>query len=119
MSKRRNHYRFGLWAEMLCRLHLRLQGYQIRTTRYRTPAGEIDIIASRRDIVAIIEVKARRDTSSAAHALGTAQRARIERATRLLLARRPELATATVRFDLMLVTPWRWPHHICNAWNGQ
>jgi putative endonuclease len=115
-QQRVERYRFGLWAEWLCRLSLRLRGYQIRATRYRTAAGEIDIIASRADVVAIIEVKARRDALAAALALGAGQRVRIVRATRLVLARWPQLQNSHVRFDVMLVTPWHWPQHIINAW---
>jgi putative endonuclease len=113
---RRQTYHFGLWAEWVCRLRLRLHGYQIRATRLRTAAGEIDIIASRGAIVAIIEVKARRDSKTAAAALTERQRTRIERATHFVLAQRPELMGKIIRFDLMLVTPWCWPRHIENAW---
>lgn len=117
-TRKRRHYRFGLWAELLCRLSLRLRGYQICAARCHTEAGEIDIIAARHHVVAIIEVKARREMAVAAAALGAAQRQRIMQAARLVLAGRPELADRTIRFDVMLVAPWRWPHHIVNAWGA-
>lgn len=119
MNYRQRRYRFGLWAEFLCRWHLRLRGYQIRAIRTRTPAGEIDIIASRGSVVAMIEVKARRTQDSAALALGMRQRKRITHAAHHLLAQWPDLMQGTtIRFDLMLVTPWRLPHHIANAWDA-
>jgi putative endonuclease len=55
----RRNYDHGHQAEFLCRLALRLKGYQILAARYRTPLGEIDIVASRGNIIAVIEVKAR------------------------------------------------------------
>jgi putative endonuclease len=29
---------------------------------------------------------------------------------------RPELATFSLRFDAMLIAPWRLPRHIIDAW---
>lgn len=116
--KRSQHYRFGLWAEFLCRCRLKLQGYQIRAIRYRTAAGEIDIVASRGMVVAIIEVKARQNFSSALESLNHQQRQRIVRATAIMLAQQPHMNNRIVRFDVMLVTPWRWPRHIHNAWQA-
>ena len=113
---RRKHYRFGLWAECLCRLSLRLRGYRILAARCRTPQGEIDIVAATAHVVAVIEVKARRDAASVAEALGARQQERLTRAAQTVLARWPECRNVPLRFDLMLVTPWRWPQHMENAW---
>lgn len=74
---RRRRYRFGLWAECLCRLSLRLRGYRILAARCRTPQGEIDIVAATAQVVAVIEVKARRDAASAAQALGGRRQQRL------------------------------------------
>lgn len=113
---RRRRYRFGLWAEFLCRLSLRLRGYRILASRCRTPQGEIDIIAATPRFIAVIEVKARRDMASAAAALSDRQQQRLTRAAGSVLARWPECQSLPLRFDLMLVTPWRWPQHLENAW---
>jgi putative endonuclease len=117
-SGRKQNYRFGLWAEFLCRCRLRLLGYQIRAVRLRTAAGEIDIVASRGAVLAIIEVKARQSFSSAIASLSHQQRQRIMRATAIMLARQPAINHYIVRFDVMLVIPWRWPQHIHNAWQA-
>ncbi len=117
-QNRRRSYDFGLLAEFQCRWTLRLRGYQILAARYRTPLGEIDIVASRGNVVAIVEVKARKTRASAAAALDERQRARLLRGAQFLLAQRPDLGNAAVRFDLMVVAPWRWPRHIPNAWEG-
>jgi len=108
--------RFGRHAEALCRLALRLNGYRVVAARERTPVGEIDIVARRGAILAIVEVKARADAVGAALALTARQRGRLFRAAAAFLGRHPELAGLSVRFDLMLVSPWRWPRHLPDAW---
>lgn len=113
---RRRRYRFGLWAECLCHLSLRLRGYRILAARCRTPQGEIDIVAATAQMVAVIEVKARRDAANAAQALGGRQQQRLTRAAQTVPARWPECQNVPLRCDLMLVTPWRWPQHLENAW---
>jgi putative endonuclease len=117
-TQRRRHYAFGKWAELLSCWHLRLRGYQIRAVRYKTPVGEIDIVASRGEVTALIEVKARRRFDQAALALAPKQQRRICRAAAVLQARQPELMRTSLRYDLMLVQPWAWPRHIENAWEG-
>ncbi len=107
---------FGRYAEALCRLALRLKGYRIEAVRARTPMGEIDIVARRGGALAIVEVKARRDTTKFADPVSPRQRARLERAAAAFLGRHGGLAGLAVRFDVMLVRPWRWPEHIPDAW---
>jgi len=43
----------------------------------------------------------------------------IARAAAWLLVRRPELADHAVRFDVLLITPRRWPRHLADAWRPQ
>jgi putative endonuclease len=71
--------------------------------RFRTEAGEIDIIAAQPDLLAIIEVKARRTLTDAALALSARQRGRLIAAADIALAEHPEWAREGMRFDLMLV----------------
>jgi putative endonuclease len=113
--KKTNH-RTGLAAETLCRLALRLKGYSIVAARYRSPFGEIDIIARRGKSLALIEVKARPTKELALYAVQPEQRARLERAATDFLARHQHLNRHQPRFDVMLVAPWRWPVHIADAW---
>lgn len=109
-------YRFGWWAELLCCISLWCRGYHVLAWRLRTVLGEVDIVARRGAVVALIEVKARQDATTAAVALSAAQRGRITRAAHVVLGRWPHLARETLRFDVMLVTPWHWPQHQSNAW---
>ena len=115
-AKKRRAWRFGRLAERLCAWHLRLRGYRIVATGFRTPVGEIDIVARRGRVLAMVEVKARGDLATAAEALGARQRARVARAAQAFLKARPDCAGLDVRLDAMLVAPWRLPVHLTGAW---
>lgn len=109
-------WRWGRWAERLCAWRLRAAGYRIVARGFRSPFGEIDLIARRGRVIAFIEVKARPTADAALVALSLRQRRRIERAAAAFLAARPGLAGFSPRFDLMLAVPWRLPVHRPNAW---
>ena len=115
-DRRRRAWRLGLTAEALCAWHLRLRGYRILARRFRTPVGEIDIVARRGGVLAVIEVKARRDRATAVEALGGAQRRRIVRAAEAFMAARPGCAGLAIRFDVMVVGGWAPPRHLTDAW---
>ncbi|WLS03981.1 YraN family protein [Shinella oryzae] len=108
-------FRRGHVSEYLAALYLLAKGYRIRAIRYRTKAGEIDIIARRGDLVVCVEVKARRDVDSAVFAVtGTAQR-RIRAASEVWLARQPDAHRLSLRYDIVAVRPWRLPRHFVDA----
>ena len=106
----------GRLAELLCRWHLRLRGWRIVAADWRCPSGEIDILARRGGVLAIIEVKTRGDLAAAAGALLPRQRRRIARAASAFLLARPDLAELALRFDVMLVARLRPPRHLRDAW---
>ena len=106
----------GRWAESLAAWSLRLRGYRILARRFRTPLGEIDLVARRGRLLAFVEVKARCDLEQALVALSPRQRERTSRAAELFLLRRPDLAGHTLRFDLIAIRPWRLPRHLVDAW---
>lgn len=114
--RRRRAWRRGRLAESAAALILRLKGFRILARGYKVPVGEIDIIARRGRLVAFVEVKSRASADAAAEALTWRQRRRIDRAARWFLAQHPDLAACELRYDLMLVTPWRMPVHIGDAW---
>lgn len=118
-DRRRVAERRGKTAELLCLWHLRLKGYRILARRYKTPAGEIDLIVRRGGTLAAIEVKARTDFDAATEAVTRRQQQRIMRAVAHFLGRRPDLATLAARFDVMLVAPRRWPRHLVDAWREE
>ena len=115
-TERRRAERRGKTAELLCLWHLRLKGYRILARRYKTPAGEIDLIARRGGTLAMIEVKARADFDAATEAVTRRQQQRIMRAVAHFLGGRPDRAVLAARFDVMLVAPRRWPRHLVDAW---
>lgn len=115
-AERIRRYRLGRFAEVMCAWHLRLRGYRVLARRFRSPVGEIDLVARRGRVLAFIEVKARPDRDQALAAVTPRQRARVRRAAELFVAHRPRLAGCDFRFDVMLVTPGRLPAHVIDAW---
>lgn len=98
---------------------LRLKGYRILARNFRTRSGEIDIIARRGDLVAIVEVKARGSLLAAMDAIGPVSQRRIEAAADQWLARQPDHARLSLRFDMVAVLPRRWPVHVENVFHGR
>ena len=108
-------YRYGHLAEHLAAVLLILKGYRILARRYRTPVGEIDLIAKRGRLIAMVEVKAR-SGEHAAETLGARQRRRIERAAAAYVGSHPGSQTCDMRFDLVVLGPGLWPRHLAGAW---
>ena len=105
---------WGRAGERRATLFLRRKGFAIVAHRLRTPVGEIDLVATRGSTVAIVEVKARANLDQALEALSPSQR--LARAAGWLTASRPVFSTMAVRFDLILISPWKWPRHTTGAW---
>jgi putative endonuclease len=108
--------RRGRLAETLCRWHLRLRGWRIVASGWRCPSGEIDILARRRHVLAVIEVKFRDDFAAGVYAVLPRQRRRVARAAEAFLVSRPDLAGLDLRFDVMVVAPRHLPRHVRDAW---
>ena len=116
MTERRRRYRLGRHAELLCAWYLRLRGWRILARRYRSPVGEIDIIARRGGMIVFVEVKARHDRELALESVTERQRRRVRRAAEAFVGAHPSLATLDFRFDVMVVSPWSLPYHVIDAW---
>ncbi|MEQ1950241.1 YraN family protein [Mesorhizobium sp. CN2-181] len=116
---RRKAYRRGHRGEWLAALALMAKGFRIVARRYRTPLGEIDLIARRGDLVLIVEVKARATLMQAMEAISYPSERRIEGAADLWLTRQRDHARLSMRFDLVAVLPWRWPVHVENIFHGR
>ena len=115
-ARRRAHI-YGLRAEWLAALLLRLKGYQVLDRRFAAAGGEIDLVARRGETVAFVEVKARDDLDAAAFAITEAKRRRIGRAARVWLARNPWAAALNLRGDAVFVAPGRLPRHLVAAYS--
>lgn len=119
LQRRRQAERRGRAAEWLCCWSLRLRGWRIVERGWRCPAGEIDILARRGRVLAVIEVKSRSQVEDAAAALTRRQRRRIARAAQAFLQARPDLGALDLRFDVMLVPRHRLPRHWPGAWQAE
>jgi putative endonuclease len=119
LSHKKQTYDRGLKAEKIAALYLRVKGYKILHQRYKTPFGEIDLIAQKGNVTAFVEVKARSTQAKALESLTPIMRRRIERAAGYFAARQSAVLHRTLhdlRFDLItLSTPLR-IHHLDNAW---
>jgi putative endonuclease len=116
MSDRRvRAYRSGLFAESLVALLLRLKGNRIVARRYKTPVGEIDLVALKGKRLAFFEMKRRKTFDDAAETLPTRARRRIVRAAQYFLGAHPSYHGHDMRFDAVLTAPWSWPKYIENA----
>ena len=114
---RRAAFARGLSAESRAALLLIAKGYRIAARRWKSPVGEIDIVARRRNLLVFVEVKARVGLDEAAFAVTPHQRRRILAAARAWLARHPDDVACAMRFDAILVAPWRMPRHIVGAFD--
>jgi Holliday junction resolvase-like predicted endonuclease len=76
-EKRVRAYRHGLLAETVAALLLRLKGHRIIARHYKTPVGEIDLVALKGKRLAFVEVKQRKTFDEAGWSLPTRARRRI------------------------------------------
>ena len=105
-------FQLGISAESRAAALLIAKGFRILARRFKSPAGEIDIVARRRQLLVFVEVKARADLDSAAFAVTPRQRQRIAAAAEIWLALNPDDGVRDIRFDAMLVAPGKLPRHI-------
>jgi putative endonuclease len=111
-------FRTGLSAESRAAAYLMAKGYRILARRVRTPHGEIDLLARRRNLLAVVEVKARshpregRFRGDAAPATG-----HLNAALAWLVAH-PERAEFELRFDAILIAPRHLPRHVLAAFDA-
>jgi putative endonuclease len=114
-AKRRAAFRSGVSAEGRAALLLAAKGYRTLAKRWKSPVGEIDLVAKRGQLIVFVEVKARTELDAAAEAVLPRQRRRIIAVAEAWLAAHPEHAGYDMRFDAILVAPGRMPQHIQSA----
>ena len=108
-------FALGISAESRAAAYLVAKGYRILSRRWRSPLGEIDIVARRRKTLVFVEVKARATLDDAAEAITERQRARIAACAEAWLATYPQRDVLDMRYDAMLVAPGKIPRHIPSA----
>jgi len=118
-QKRQKAYRAGIIAERIAALFLMAKGYRVLAFRYKTTAGEIDLIASNAKRIAFVEVKARSGVSreNILFTVTPRQQLRIKRAGDLWLTRNKVSRTKEIGFDIITITPWSLPRHYKDAFS--
>lgn len=115
-TERIEAYKKGARLEKLAAAYLRLKGYQILKIRYKSPVGEIDIVARRKNRLVFVEVKGRGEMTAALESVTRRNRERVEQAARHFLAAHPRYITFDMRFDVMVFVPPFVFRHLDNAW---
>jgi putative endonuclease len=110
-------FRLGLSAETRAAALLLVKGFRIVARRWRSPVGEIDLVVRRGRLLVFVEVKARGAFDDAAEAVTERQRRRIAAAAEAWLASHADDLDRDIRFDAVLVAPWRVPRHIPAAFD--
>lgn len=105
-------FRSGHAAEWMAAALLMAKGYQILGFRLKSPAGEIDILARRGPVLAVVEVKRRATLQAALLALKPMQRDRLIAAGEAVRRNRPALQPLDLRIDIMALAPGRFPRHV-------
>jgi putative endonuclease len=116
--ERQAAFRIGLSAESRAAAYLIAKGFRILARRWKSPVGEIDIVARRRKLLVFVEVKARERIDDAAWSVTSRQKARIVAAAEAWLAANGAAGIVDIRFDAVLVAPGRIPHHIPAAFDA-
>ena len=107
----------GRRGERLAGWWLRLKGWRILDRRVRTPAGEVDLVARRGNLVAFVEVKTRKTPAELDFAIDERRLARVAAAAEALMGRYAGPGD-DIRVDVVLIAPGLKLRHIENAWIG-
>jgi putative endonuclease len=117
-NKRQNAERRGQLAEHVALWFLRFKGYRLLVRRYKSPAGEVDLIMRRGATTIFVEVKARSTVDEAVISVTKHQSRRISGAAAFYTSRDQIAAQGFCRFDIVAVPSYLWPSHIKNAFEG-
>lgn len=102
VSMRATRQQLGETGEDLAAAALKKQGYKILERNYRTPLGEIDLIARHQGYLVFLEVKTRRSVrfGAPAEAVSPAKQARLKRLADYYVKVK-RLGEVKVRFDVV------------------
>ena len=105
----------GRRGEGFAAFWMRLHGWRVIARRVKTSRGEIDLVARRGRTVAFIEVKWRATGQGLDTAIDAYRLRRVAAAAEAV-AHCHAGPRDTLRIDVLLLAPGRWPRHIVNAW---
>jgi putative endonuclease len=117
MRDRRLAEASGRRGERIAAWWLRLKGWRVLDSRVRTPAGEVDLVARRGNLIAFVEVKTRKTAAELDFAIDQRRLARVAAAAEVLMPRYAGPGD-DIRVDVILLAPGTPPRHIENAWIG-
>jgi len=104
-------YQFGFNAEEKAIFYLENKGYKIIAQRYKTKFGEVDIVASIKQTLVFVEVKARQNNELLEMILRKSQINRIRNAAKIFIAKNTQYQNHDVRFDFILFESDIQPQH--------
>ena len=107
----------GRRGERIAAWWLRLKGWRILDKRVRTPAGEVDLVARKGNLIAFVEVKMRATSAELDFAIDERRLTRVAAAAEVLMPRYAGPGD-DIRVDVILLAPGTMPRHIENAWIG-
>ena len=119
-AERQGYEKAGRRAENLACLYLRLKGYRILERRFKVRQGEVDIIARRGHVIAMIEVKQRASEAAAELSVSFENQSRLMDAGEIYINGERSLdgTDFELRYDFFYVIG-RWKiQHITNAFQG-
>jgi len=94
---------FGIWAENQASRFLKKTGLKILARNYRTPVGELDIIAQDSDMLVFVEVKAVRDAGGQPEFKVNREKRRKTMAAAKCFIGRKNFHDRPARFDIVTV----------------
>ena len=111
-------FRSGHAAEWVAAVFLMAKGYRILGFRLKDRAGEIDLLARRGRVLAVVEVKRRATLDAAVLSLKPAQFERLRAAGEAVRRNRPALQPLELRIDMVALAPGRFPRHLRGVERG-
>ena len=115
-------YDKGVRAEKSAANWLRLKGYKILEERYKTQYGEIDLVIQKKNMIAFVEVKARKTRAQGLESITPRMQQRITQAAQYYISQH-DVGMNDFRFDVVTVTPALLGmvtiEHLDNAWLAQ
>lgn len=115
MNSKLKSYLFGLLAEHIAIWYLRIKFYKIIAHRYKSPFGEIDIIAKKGKEIIFLEIKARKKLEHF-ELISKRQHSRIIKAAEFFLLQHSKFKGHNLRFDVMFLGKNLLPLHFKNYW---
>ncbi len=110
-------YRFGKWAETIARLFLLVRGYSCLYQGFRLSFVEVDLILTKKNTLIFCEVKKRASFLKAGESIKRVQKEHLLKGARLFLKMYPQFQNHDIRFDAILLEPWKLPRHVKHAWD--